>query len=510
VTELHPVGTPSFALNTMGNSNSGGDRPNGISRRNSGAVNIISVSANGSGTAKYETDNQPNTAQFADVPPLVVYKDVGIQTKKSFGGRKRTGGTFSAMANVIIFSFLVYALFIWTTISSVTMQSIFVYLHVIKVPMFKDLTNLHTFGLYGGRNIDIPTSDGLTLKGWHLMHSPCQKEQVAGMQMSGATDQLESYFDTQLAAAKRIVLVLHGNGGTRGMPNRVNILKALAHQLSAHVVTFDYRGFGDSPGWPTEVGTHLDSTAAVEWVKQSIQRGRANLAGCSESSSDGFCSLYSDDNSCNTEVGMSDDITDESTPHLFLYGQSLGTGIGLKLASDFPSTMAADDDVALLKLGGVILDAAHSGILEASQSHPMGLIFRIFPAVNALMSEFLTFEYDSKLLMPSLDTSVLLLHGAKDWKIPPMQSRRLYAAAVGEPIDAPGAGLANDTGDSDSSAAPDPAVWTAPFREQVSDTRLIRFVECAHATHESVYKSVEWLAELGRFVKQAEELSDKK
>ena len=38
----------------------------------------------------------------------------------------------------------------------------------------------------------------------------------------------------------------------RAFHSRVSIIKKMAEQLQAHVITFDYRGFGDSEGWVRE------------------------------------------------------------------------------------------------------------------------------------------------------------------------------------------------------------------------------------------------------------------
>jgi alpha/beta superfamily hydrolase len=34
----------------------------------------------------------------------------------------------------------------------------------------------------------------------------------------------------------------------------------------AHVVTFDYRGFGESEGSPTDVGVVIDARTVYDWV----------------------------------------------------------------------------------------------------------------------------------------------------------------------------------------------------------------------------------------------------
>ena len=40
----------------------------------------------------------------------------------------------------------------------------------------------------------------------------------------------------------------------------------LFHSLGLNCLAFDYRGYGDSSGRPTEAGTYLDAQAAYDWL----------------------------------------------------------------------------------------------------------------------------------------------------------------------------------------------------------------------------------------------------
>lgn len=85
--------------------------------------------------------------------------------------------------------------------------------------------------------VNIETSDGLTLAGWYL-RAPNR--------------------------SKGTVLVFNGNAGNRS--HRV----PLARALSAHgygVLLFDYRGYGGNPGSPSEAGLHRDASAAREYLE---------------------------------------------------------------------------------------------------------------------------------------------------------------------------------------------------------------------------------------------------
>ncbi|MGA2678579.1 MAG: alpha/beta hydrolase [Sedimentisphaerales bacterium] len=63
--------------------------------------------------------------------------------------------------------------------------------------------------------------------------------------------------------AKFTVLYCHGNGGNMmHFLNTVNFL----NKLGLNCFVFDYRGYGESQGAPSENGTYLDARAAYRWL----------------------------------------------------------------------------------------------------------------------------------------------------------------------------------------------------------------------------------------------------
>jgi uncharacterized protein len=88
----------------------------------------------------------------------------------------------------------------------------------------------------GGRDVDLTTTDGLTLGAWFV---------------PGPTPDSPA------------VLVANGNGGHRGM--RAPLARALS-AAGLGVLLFDYRGFGGNPGSPDEQGLALDVRAARSFL----------------------------------------------------------------------------------------------------------------------------------------------------------------------------------------------------------------------------------------------------
>lgn len=84
-------------------------------------------------------------------------------------------------------------------------------------------------------NISFKTSDGLNLSGWFI-----PKENSRG-----------------------VLVFCHGNAGNIG--HRLESIQ-LFNRLGLEIFIFDYRGYGDSEGKPTEKGTYLDAEAAWRYI----------------------------------------------------------------------------------------------------------------------------------------------------------------------------------------------------------------------------------------------------
>ena len=68
--------------------------------------------------------------------------------------------------------------------------------------------------------------------------------------------------------AEWTILFCHGNAGNIG--HRLDTL-AIFHELGLNCLIFDYRGYGQSTGRPTEEGTLVDALAAYRWLTEDQQ-----------------------------------------------------------------------------------------------------------------------------------------------------------------------------------------------------------------------------------------------
>lgn len=204
------------------------------------------------------------------------------------------------------------------------------------------------------RQIEVTTSDGCLIKGWH--HSPTHSE-------SGL-----------------LFIYLHGNAGNRGFPHRVELMKILLRSVPSNVISFDYRGFGDSSCFPSQQGLVEDVKAIVSYGNQ---RGFKN-------------------------------------DQIVLVGHSLGSGVALEAAKD-------------ISVKGIILLGAYTSIEDAFFTYPLAkklLPILLMPFLRDFISYLISSSMNYKSIenIKKLKTRLLLIHGKLDYDIPYEHSKALFEA----------------------------------------------------------------------------------
>ncbi len=191
-------------------------------------------------------------------------------------------------------------------------------------------------------DVYLTSEDGLTLHGWFL---------PGPSGLAGPNTQTWLWF--------------HGNGGNLG--TRVGQLERAHHLLGVHQFIFDYRGYGNSEGRPTERGTYLDARAALAYVKSRP----------------------------------------EIDPERIVYfGHSLGAAIAIELAAEHPPA-------------GMALISPFSSIRD------MAKLVLPLPLVGWLVRG----HYNSLNRIGRVHTPLLILHGELDEIVPHSQGLKLYLAA---------------------------------------------------------------------------------
>jgi len=259
---------------------------------------------------------------------------------------------------------------------------IFIFLSIVRHPWFVDFTRPEGVGLKATRNFYIESEDNIQLGAWHILPKS----------LANTPDLSDTIYELSLRKGLPIILYLHGNAGNRASSHRVELYNILRN-IDAHVIAFDYRGYGDSTSIsPTEEGVVRDTKAVFRWLKQRMG----------------------------------------SSP-LFVWGHSLGTGIGTRAVSELCQEGNPPK--------GLVLEAPFSNMSDEILQHPFSKIFSFVPymqyvLLDALKSINVLFESDKHIA--GVTVPIVILHAKDDKVIPMTLGMKLYQAALdGRPKTSP-------------------------------------------------------------------------
>jgi len=164
--------------------------------------------------------------------------------------------------------------------------------------------------------------------------------------------------------AASTLLFFHGNAGN--ISHRLASIE-LFHRLGLNVFIFDYRGYGQSQGSPTEIGTYRDAAAAWRYL-----------------------------------------VEDKQIPpgRIIFFGRSLGGSVAAWLAERHPPQ-------------ALILESTFTSIPDMAA--------RQFPFIPVRL--LARARYDTLARIPNITAPVLIIHSPADEIIPYSHSRRLFEAA---------------------------------------------------------------------------------
>lgn len=184
--------------------------------------------------------------------------------------------------------------------------------------------------------VQLKTPDGLTLSAWYI---PAEN-------------------------AKFTLLFCHGNGGN--ITHRLDSIK-IFNRLNLNCLIFDYRGYGDSNGKPSEKGVYIDAQTAYDWLINEKKMSPENI---------------------------------------IIYGQSLGGSVAAYLASN-------------VKAKGLIMESSFTSYTDIAQKYYPYMPVRLFARYS-----FSAVDYIKKVHYP-----VLFVHSPDDDIVPFKLGQKLYAAA---------------------------------------------------------------------------------
>lgn len=186
------------------------------------------------------------------------------------------------------------------------------------------------------RNVEFISADKVKLHGWYIPHPQPQ-----------AT-----------------LLFFHGNAGN--ISHRLDSIN-IFHQLGLNVFIIDYRGYGNSEGEPTELGTYRDAEAAWHYLTHTL----------GEKSSD-----------------------------IIVFGRSLGGAIASWLATQH---------------------SPRALILESSFSSARSIGQHFYPMLP--IEQIIRFNYDTQSHVEKTNCPVLIAHSPDDDIIPYAEGRKIFVAA---------------------------------------------------------------------------------
>ena len=185
-------------------------------------------------------------------------------------------------------------------------------------------------------SLEIKTADQETLSAWFIPHPQ----------------------------AKKTVLFFHGNAGN--ISHRLDSI-ALFHRLEVNILIFDYRGYGQSTGKPSEAGSYQDALVAWSYLTET----RNILA-----------------------------------PDIVLFGRSLGAGVMTQLAT-------------VVEPAGIIIESSFTSVPDmGAHLYPFLPIRTLARIIYPVIENVKTIHADK-----------LIIHSRHDELIPFAHGEAIFAAA---------------------------------------------------------------------------------
>lgn len=164
-----------------------------------------------------------------------------------------------------------------------------------------------------------------------------------------------------------VVLFFHGNAGCLGFPPVRLRRLATIRRAGASVLALDYRGYGQSPGSPSEPGLYADGEAAYrEALRRAKDPGR-----------------------------------------LVIHGRSLGGAVACHIASQHPCA-------------GLVLESTFTSIPDVFSHH-----------LGRWVAERVRHRFANRERLRGVELPLLVMHGTADRLVPVWMGRELFRGAAG-------------------------------------------------------------------------------
>ena len=151
------------------------------------------------------------------------------------------------------------------------------YAHKVPIWWGQQLDKPETFGFLKNQvtPLRIPTRDGQRLYAWLVtpLRVYARNEFTLTKDASTLSENIQDRQAFKLLKNdpnSRLVIYFHGNAGTVGQTRRTEAYRMISSGASdtIYVLAFDYRGFGNSTGSPTEEGLIIDAVSVIHWAME--------------------------------------------------------------------------------------------------------------------------------------------------------------------------------------------------------------------------------------------------
>ncbi|XP_005799322.1 protein ABHD12B isoform X1 [Xiphophorus maculatus] len=247
-----------------------------------------------------------------------------------------------------------------------------IFSHLLRLPYSVDLRRPqdvlnHTCNFY------LSPEEGVSVGVWHTLPAS-QWEAAAGRNLD--------WYQEALGDGRPVIIYLHGNVGTRAISHRVELVKILS-AAGYHVLSLDYRGFGDSSGEPSEAGLTNDALYLHQWAKA---RSRGIIC---------------------------------------LWGHSLGSGVATNAAVKIQEQGSAVD--------ALILEAPYTRIGEVVANNRLAKLYMFLPGFESLLwniLERINISFSNDKNLQTLSSPLLILHAEDDKVVPFHMGQKLYQISL--------------------------------------------------------------------------------
>ncbi|XP_046884922.1 lysophosphatidylserine lipase ABHD12 isoform X2 [Hypomesus transpacificus] len=293
---------------------------------------------------------------------------------KTMGRPFRRYGLAARLKRILLWVLGIYITIPFVVKLCPSIQAKLVFLNFVRMPYFIDLKRPQDHGLNHTFNFYLQPEEGINIGVWHTVPDQMWEE---------AQGKDREWYDNTLQSPNPVMLYLHGNAGTRGGDHRVQLYKVLS-SLGYHVVTFDYRGWGDSEGSPSEQRMTSDALVLYQWLKERVGR-----------------------------------------KPLYIWGHSLGTGVATNLVRRLCDGGTPPDSL--------ILESPFTNIREEAKSHPFSMVYRYLPGfdwffLDAISANDIHFSSDEN--VNHISCPLLILHAEDDTVVPFHLGKKLYNIAA--------------------------------------------------------------------------------